>query len=106
LDIGRVTKKKPAASFPIENFLDQRLSDTEEAVGYLNSCLEENNPALFLIALQDVIRAQGGMTKISKKTELNREGLYDMLSKKGNPRFSSLESVLDALGMKIQVASK
>jgi len=93
-------------SFPLEDFLDRRLADPKEAIGYLNACLEEDDPGLFLLALQDVIRAQGGMSKVSKKAHLNREGLYDMLSKKGNPRLSSLESVLEALGLKLMVTSR
>jgi probable addiction module antidote protein len=103
---GKTSKKGVPPSFPIEDFLDRRLADPEEAIGYLNICLEEENPGLFLLALQDVIRAQGGMAKVSKKTHLNREGLYDMLSKKGNPRLSSLEAVLEALGLKLMVASR
>jgi len=103
---GKISKKGVPPSFPIEDFLDRRLSDPEEAIGYLNTCLEEEDPGLFLLALQDVIRAQGGMAKVSKKTQLNREGLYDMLSKKGNPRLSSLEAVLEALGLKLMVASR
>jgi probable addiction module antidote protein len=104
--IGKTSKKGVSPSFPIEDFLDRRLADPEEAIGYLNTCLEEDNPGLFLLALQDVIRAQGGMAKVSKKTHLNREGLYDMLSKKGNLRLSSLEAVLEALGLKLMVASR
>src|SRR4051794_37350116 len=92
---GKTSKKGVAPSFPIEDFLDRRLANPEEAIGYLNTCLDEENPGLFLLALQDVIRAQGGIAKFSKKTHLNREGLYDMLSKKGNPRLSSLEAILE-----------
>jgi probable addiction module antidote protein len=103
---GKTSKKGLPPSFPIEDFLDRRLANPEEAIGYLNTCLDEENPGLFLLALQDVIRAQGGMAKVSKKTHLNREGLYDMLSKKGNPRLSSLEAVLEALGLKFMVASR
>ena len=103
---GKTSKNGLSPSFPIEDFLDRRLADPEEAIGYLNTCLEEENPGLFLLALQDVIRAQGGMGKVSKKTHLNREGLYDMLSKKGNPRLSSLEAVLEALDLKLMVASR
>ena len=99
-------QKRSAPSFPIEDFLDLRLANPEVAIGYLNICLEERNPGLFLLALQDVIRAQGGMAKVSKKTHLNREGLYNMLSKKGNLRLSSLEAVLEALGLKLMVASR
>jgi probable addiction module antidote protein len=80
------------------------LANPKEAVGYLNTCLEDEDPGLFLLALQNVIRAQGGMSKVSKKAHLNREGLYDMLSKKGNPRLSSLDAILEALGLKLMVA--
>ena len=103
---GKLSKKGVAPSFPIEEFLDQRLADPEEASGYLNTCLEEESPGLFLLAIQDVIRAQGGMAKVSKKAHLNREGLYDMLSKNGNPRLSSLEAILEALGLKLVIASR
>ena len=106
LGTGKTSKKEAPPSFPVEDFLDRRLANPAEAIGYLNTCLEEKNPGLFLLALQDVIRAQGGMAKVSKKTHLNREGLYDMLSKKGNPRLSSLEAVLEALGLKLMVASR
>jgi probable addiction module antidote protein len=105
-NIGMTSKKVQSLSFPIEDFLDRRLANPKEAIGYLNTCLEEEDPGLFLLALQDVIRAQGGMGKVSKKAQLNREGLYDMLSKKGNPRLSSLEAVLEALGLKLMVASR
>src|SRR5256885_11393408 len=67
---GKASKKEISPSFPIEDFLEQRLADPAEAIGYLNTCLEEENPGLFLLALQDVIRAQGGMAKVSKKTHL------------------------------------
>jgi probable addiction module antidote protein len=104
--IGKISKKGVPPSFPIEDFLDRRLANPKEAIGYLNTCLEEENLGLFLLALKDVIRAQGGIAKISKKSHLNREGLYDMLSKKGNPRLSSLEAVLEAIGFKLMVVSR
>lgn len=103
---GKTSKKDVSPSFPVEHFLDSLLADSNEAIGYLNSCLEEENLGLFLLALQDVIRAQGGMGKISKKAHLNREGLYDMLSKKGNPRLSSLKAIIEVLGLKLIVAAR
>lgn len=105
-NIGKISRQGVPPSFPVENFLNLRLTDPAEAIGYLNACLEEDNAELFLLALKDVIRAQGGMAKISKKTNLNREGLYDMLSKNGNPRLSSLEAILEAIGLKLLVAPR
>jgi probable addiction module antidote protein len=103
---GKTLKTAHPVSVSIESILDQRLSNSEEAVGYLNACLEDNDISLFLLSLQDVVRAQGGMSKISKKANLNREGMYDMLSKRGNPRLLSLEALLEALGLKLLVAQK
>ena len=34
---------------------------------------------------------------------MSRESLYRTLSRKGNPRFSTLEAVLESLGLKLSV---
>jgi probable addiction module antidote protein len=73
---------------------------------YLNICLEDPDPGLFLLALRDVARAYGGMSVIAQKASLNRESLYHALSKRGNPTLSSLESLLDALGFKLRIERK
>ena len=46
----------------------------------------------FLLALRDVVEAHGGVGQLAKVAKLNRESLYKLLSKDGNPRLSSLES--------------
>lgn len=75
----------------------------KEAEAYPNASLEENDPALFLLALRNVAEAQGGMTKCAKSARLNRENLYRILSKKGNPELASLTRILDALGFHFSV---
>ncbi len=89
-----------------EDVLDEDLKDSTEALGYLNACLEDRDPDLFLLALRDVARARGGVAKLAEITELNREHLYRMLSQDGNPEFRSLETLLDALGFRLAVALK
>ncbi len=89
-----------------EEVLDEDLKDPAEAVGYLNACLEDGDPEVFLLALRDVARAQGGIAKLAEMTELNREHLYRILSENGNPAFSSLETLLDAMGFRLAVALK
>ena len=64
------------------------------------------NPKVFLMALRDVAEAHGGMRKLSERAELNRESLYRMLSRAGNPSFGSLVLVLQKLGLKLQVQRK
>jgi probable addiction module antidote protein len=39
---------------------------------------------VFLLALRNVAEARG-MTKLAARSKLNRESLYKMLSKRGNP---------------------
>ena len=78
----------------------------KEAVEYLNLALQEKDNAAFLMALQDVAKAFGGLRELARKTGLNREGLYDALSTSGNPAFNNLTSILDALGLGLAVKLK
>jgi len=89
-----------------EEVLDEDLQDPAEALGYLNACLAEGDPDVFLLALRDVARARGGVAKIAEATALNREHLYRMLSENGNPELRSLEALLDALGFRLAVTLK
>jgi probable addiction module antidote protein len=79
------------------------LKDAKKAAAYLDAALEEGNSELFLLALRNVAEAQGGLLKISKKTKLNRANLYRMLSRKGNPEFFSLDSLLEAFGLRLAI---
>lgn len=88
---------------PYRNELLESLKDPEEAAHYLNACLEDDDPKVFLLALRDVADAHGGMRALSGHTELNRESLYRMLSKKGNPSLGSLVVVLQAIWLKLAV---
>lgn len=98
-------KSKRQKSSDYKEFLFKQLADAEAAAGYLTAALEEGEEAFFL-AVRDVAEARGGVTPLAKKTRLNREGLYDILSEKGNPRFSSLSTIIDALGLKLAFAPK
>ncbi len=92
---------------PYVDYMDllyQDLKDLDYAAGYLTACLEEGED-VFLLGVRDVAQAQGGMSKLSRSTELNRENLYDMLSKDGNPRLSSINSILGELGIEIKFAA-
>ncbi|MDE6737024.1 MAG: putative addiction module antidote protein [Treponemataceae bacterium] len=72
--------------------------DTEAVQNcYLNYVAEENNPDELLKAINDVERARG-MTKIAKKADITREGLYKALSPDGNPAFSTVFKILNAIG--------
>lgn len=80
------------------------LKNSKEAKAYLNAALLDEDPKVFLLALRNVIEAQNrNVTEIAKKSKLNRENLYRMLSLRGNPKFSSLIPVLHALGLQLVV---
>jgi DNA-binding phage protein len=46
------------------------------------------------------------MSKLAARSNLNRESLYKMLSKRGNPSLRSLGALLDGLGFRLAVESK
>lgn len=88
-----------------EDYMQEVMADPDEAVEYLATALEDS-PDVFLVALRHVAKAQGGMKKLSDETELSRKALYKMLSDQGNPTFSSILTVLDALGLKLNLRRK
>lgn len=99
----KIRKKSISHEEHLKNTLGK---NPQEAVEYLNLALQENDNAAFLMALQDVAKAFGGLRELAKKTGLNREGLYDTLSTSGNPAFNNLTSILDALGLGLSVKLK
>lgn len=101
--ITKQAKKQRTSDY--RDFLSRRLQDPEQAAGYLTASLAEGEEA-FLLAIKDVAEARGGIGQLAQKTNLNREGLYDMLSEKGNPRLSSLSVIIDAFGLQLQFAPK
>ena len=90
-----------------EEWLIQSLQDKREAAIYLQVALDEyqkdGDVEALLLALRDVAQAQGGISKLSKKTHLNRESLYKTLSSKGNPRFQTMGLLLKGLGFHLVI---
>lgn len=96
-------KNKVSASY--EDGLQARLKDPEYASEYLNAHLETDpfDAKSFLLALRDVALAFG-FADVASGTGLGRESLYKALSKTGNPKLTTLSSVLSTMGLKIQIA--
>lgn len=94
-----------ATSVSCKQGLLQRLKDPEYAALYLSAALEDGDYENFLVCLKDVVEAFG-FSSLSKKTKLNRQGLYRMLSKRGNPRLSSLAVLLSSVGLKLQIGTQ
>ncbi len=100
----RMPKPKVRTESYRESLLDS-LRNPDEAAQYLNASLEDKDARVFLLALRDVADAMGGIRALSREARLNRESLYRMLSKSGNPSLESLAAVLSACGLRLAVQS-
>ncbi len=69
---------------------------------YLNAALEDGNTSVIAAALGDIARAKG-MTQLSEETGITRDGLYKALSATGNPSFDTVQKVIRAFGLKLDV---
>jgi probable addiction module antidote protein len=92
----------PTSDYKLSLYDD--LQDPEFAVAYLNAALEKGSQDVYLLHLRDVAEAWGGMGKLTGETPLAREALYRMLSESGNPQLSSLDKILQALGLRLAVS--
>ncbi len=80
----------------------KRLGDSEYAAGYLADVLEHESQDAFLIAVRNVLEArQANITKFSRQSGVSRQAIYHALSKRGNPRLSTLTQILKAVGLRI-----
>jgi probable addiction module antidote protein len=86
------------------------LKNPKEADLYLRIAMEEyqedGDTDLLLVALRNITEARGGMGKLSKKTHLNRQNLYNILSKNGNPTLGTFGLILNELGYKLSIEPK
>jgi probable addiction module antidote protein len=79
--------------------------DSVEAIGaYLEEALATDDPAFIAQALGTIARARG-MSQIAKQTGLSRESLYKALSAEGNPEFSTVIKVMQALALRFSVTA-
>lgn len=82
----------------------ERLKSPEYAAGYVKASMNDSVDN-FLVALRDVAKAYS-FSRVAKKAKIGRESLYKTLSKNGNPKISTLNSVLHIMGLKLSVESK
>jgi probable addiction module antidote protein len=87
------------------DLLEDLRNDAGFAAAYLSAAILDSREA-FLVALRDVAEARKSMSELAVAANVNRENLYRSLSRDGNPRLSTLESVLDALGMDFTITVK
>lgn len=101
------TKKVKKLTAGYEDWLISSLQDKQEAALFLETALEEfqkdGDLKALLLSLRHVVEAQGGIGQIARKTHLNRESLYKMLSAKGDPKFTTIATLLNAVGVKLAI---
>ncbi|PID44078.1 MAG: putative addiction module antidote protein [Proteobacteria bacterium] len=82
--------------------LAEELKTEEDIAIYLQSVIEENDPGELAHALGVVAKARG-MTQIAKEAGIGRESLYKALRTDSSPRFDTINRVMNALGVKLNV---
>ncbi|MBA2307492.1 putative addiction module antidote protein [Candidatus Dependentiae bacterium] len=98
-----MTRKKRAYR-NLQELIADNVQDPQEAAAYLKAALEDEDERVFLLALRDVLEARGGgISDLAQSTGLNKQNLYRMLSKKGNPRLTSLKMVLHSIGFEMDI---
>ena len=94
------TKMKKATKWDASEYL----ATEKDMAAYLNAALEDGDTSVIAAALGDIARAKG-MTQLSKETGITRDGLYKALSPTGNPSFDTVQKVVKAFGLKLDVVT-
>jgi len=90
-----------------KHYFAEKLRDPEYAIAYLNEALADEDKRIFLVALKNVIEAyQENKSSLAKENSVSRSTIYRMLSKTGNPRWSNITSIVDAMDLQINISQK
>ena len=81
------------------------LDNPKEVAAYLDAVLEEGDDKLLLVALRNVVKSRS-FAKVAQEAGLRRETLYQSFSEDGNPRLSTLNSVLGQLDLRLGVTPR
>lgn len=95
-----------ASSTPQQNALGAAdyVTSAEDAALLLQAAMEDSavDPAALPMAL-GVIARSGNMSELARRVGMSRDGLYRALSEDGNPTWSTVLKVTQALGLQIEV---
>jgi DNA-binding phage protein len=83
-------------------FLVEQLAEEEDVGGFLTTVMEEyqihGNLAIIQLALQYVVEAQGGISEIAEKIDIEPQILSAVLDETKTPNIDTLRTVLKAFG--------
>lgn len=94
-----------ATSLKVKSFDAAEFLDTNEAVAaFLADALDSGDAGVFQEALQTAARARG-MSEVAEAAGLGRESLYKALRPDAQPRFDTVQKVMVALGVRLNVCA-
>lgn len=82
------------------------LDDLDDVAGYLELALEDSlgDPSAVPRALGVIARSRN-MSELARRVGMSRDGLYKALSEDGNPTWSTILKVTNALGLRFELHS-
>ncbi len=90
-----------------EYFIEHLAKDREAAIDYLQLTLEEylvdGDLPFFLKGLRTFVESQGGVSELSKRTNIEPKIFSEVLSDKHAPRLDMLRTILNALECRLSI---
>ena len=80
------------------------LNTDQEIADFLTEAYLDDDPAVFVLALGDVVKKKGVAT-MARDTGLRRESLYKTFNGKVQPKWDTVHRLLKALGVRLAVAA-
>ena len=95
-------RRRKTEQFPRYDSADY-LKTPKDVAEYLVAAFEEGgeDTAYMAPVIGIAARAYDGMTKLAKETGMTRAGLYQALSKDGNPSFDTIVKAMRVLGVRL-----
>ncbi len=90
-----------------EMVIEQLANDRNAALDYIQLGIEEyqddGDIAVFLLALQTFVKSQGGITELTKKTDMDSQVLSEVLAGEKALPIDIFFNILSALGCKLAI---
>ncbi|MEZ4753555.1 MAG: transcriptional regulator [Bdellovibrionota bacterium] len=88
-------------TIPFEDYLYKKLKDPDYAIGYLGDVFEDGTCDEILLAIQDILKANGGLGRFATKLDISRPSLYKLFAENGhrNPYFRTVLNIFENIGI-------
>lgn len=80
------------------------LENDAEIADYLTAAYQDDDPAVFIVALSHVAKHKG-VAQLAKETGLNRESLYKTFNGKVQPKWDTVHRLLKAMKLELVIAA-